>query len=573
MDRIRCIDYLKTIAIIGVFLFHAGLIDNGYLGVEVFFVISGFLFIKGIRKELENKSFAPIKFVISKISTFWPMIAIGGMLALIIGYFNMLPDDYENLAESVIASNIFLNNILQAITTKNYWDVVNIYKPLMHTWYIGVLLQSFVFLAIVLWIASKISKKDKTRNILIIVSLISFVLYMLPIFSASDKFYYFPFRLFEITVGSLIAYIPPFSFKGKINKLIGYIGIGIMLFAMFSNIYIPKALILIIVVAATALILYTHGNSREDYGINDKVYAIVTLPGRYSYDFYMWHQIIIAFLYYSFFQVLNAYFVFWAIGITILMSMISAFLRKKISFLRKEWRRIILSFCIVTFASILSMMIYLHAGVVRDVPELGIDFNNVHRHMHSEYVDIPYSWDNDFTDMDKIHVLVLGDSFGRDFANILNESDYSDKIEISYIYGNNVSSEMDRVEKADFVFYGTSGSISETLSNIPKEKLYIVGKKGFGNSNGIIYFNRNKSWYFTQKVTLPDEMIMNNNILKGIYGDHYIDMLSPLLDGNEIRVFTDNNYYISQDCRHLTQQGAQYYSRILNLDPIFNQDK
>lgn len=95
MDRIRCIDYLKTIAIIGVFLFHAGLIDNGYLGVEVFFVISGFLFIKSVRNELENKSFAPIKFIISKISTFWPMIAISGILVLVIGYFNMLPDDYE----------------------------------------------------------------------------------------------------------------------------------------------------------------------------------------------------------------------------------------------------------------------------------------------------------------------------------------------------------------------------------------------------------------------------------------------------------------------------------------------
>ncbi|MCI8417906.1 MAG: acyltransferase [Lachnospiraceae bacterium] len=145
-------------------------------------MISGFLFIKGNRKELENKSFAPIKFIISRISIFWPMIAIGGMLVLIIGYFNMLPDNYENLAQSIIASNVFLNNVLQAITTKNYWDVVNIYKPLMHTWYVSVLLQSFVFLAIVLWIASKISKKDRTRNILIILSLISFILYISPIF-------------------------------------------------------------------------------------------------------------------------------------------------------------------------------------------------------------------------------------------------------------------------------------------------------------------------------------------------------------------------------------------------------
>ena len=220
VKRIRCIDYLKTISIIGIVLFHAGLTENGYLGVEVFYVISGFLFIKSIRKELEEKSFSPVKFALSRISRFWPLVAIGGMLSLIIGYFQMLPDDYENLAESVIASNVFLNNVLQAITTKNYWDAVNTYKPLMQTWYVGVLLQSLIFLAIVLWIASKVSKKDITRNILILLSVMSFVLYILPVFSSSDKFYYFPFRLFEITAGSLIAYIPPVQIQEKMMKLV-----------------------------------------------------------------------------------------------------------------------------------------------------------------------------------------------------------------------------------------------------------------------------------------------------------------------------------------------------------------
>lgn len=322
-----------------------------------------------------------------------------------------------------------------------------------------------------------------------------------------------------------------------------------------------------------ALILYIDKSSGEDYRINDTIYATVTWPGRYSYDIYIWHQTIIAFLYYSFFQVLNVHFVFLAVGITLFMTMGSVFARKKIGLLNNKWQRIIFSLGIVIVSGILSIMVYLHAGVVRDVPELGIESNNVHRHMHSEYVDMPYSWNRDFTDSDKIHVLVLGDSFGRDFANILNESAYSDKIEISYIYGNDASLEMDRVDKADFVFYGTSGSIPESLPDIPEEKLYIAGPKSFGNSNGIIYINRNKTWYFSQKVTLPDEMIDNNEILKAVYGNHYIDMLSPLLDGNRIRVFTDNNYYISQDCRHLTQQGAKYYSRILDLNSIFEQNE
>lgn len=134
------------------------------------------------------------------------------------------------------------------------------------------------------------------------------------------------------------------------------------------------------------------------------------------------------------------------------------------------------------------MVFYLRAGVVRDIPELNVDMDNVHRNMHAEYVDIPYNWDKDFENDEKVHILVLGDSFGRDFANILNESEYSSLFEISYIYGNDVSNELDRVEDADYIFYGVnSWSVPTSLTDLPQEKVYIIGNKKFGNSNGIIY--------------------------------------------------------------------------------------
>lgn len=209
---------------------------------------------------------------------------------------------------------------------------------------------------------------------------------------------------------------------------------------------------------------------------------------------------------------------------------------------------------------------YLRAGVVRDVPELNISVNNVHRSMHAEYVDIPYSWDKDFVDKNKINILVLGNSFGRDFANILNESEYSTNLEISYIYGYDISNKIHRVQNADFIFYCMSSWTNpKSLSDFPEEKLYIVGNKGYGNSNGIIYANRNKSWYLEQKVSISDDDILHNNAFKGIYGNRYIDMITPVLDGNKISVFTDDGYYISQDCRHLTKEGTLYYARILDL--------
>ena len=563
MKRIKAIDYLKTIAIIGVLLFHVGAIQNGYLGVEVFFVCAGFLMIKGIN----NDEFKPIQYIIKRIAAFWPLVAIVGVISIGIGYFTMLPDDYENLAESVIASNVFCNNILLAITTKDYWNISNVYKPLMHMWYIGVLIQSIVFLSIFLWIASKISKKKGIKYSLILISVFSFVVWCMPCFSTEAKFFYFPFRLFEITIGCLISYLPDIKINTKVVKLFGDIGIGLLFFILFSGWNISNNAGIIIVVFLTAITIWSRSNVEEDI-IDEKIYKLITVPGRYSYDVYVWHQAIIAFLYYSVFQSFNSMLVCLTIVLTIVLSAVSVILRKEIKFMNSIWKRIIFAIVFVTIGFSLSGYIYIHAGVTRNVPELGIDQKDIHRNMHSEYVDRPYFWDKDFNDDAKIHVLVLGDSYGRDFANILKESKYSNDLEISYIYGSDFSQATDRISQADFVFYGAYGwkTIPEGLKNIPKEKLYVIGNKSFGNSNGIIYANRTKDNYFEQRVELPNDMILNNNAFKGIYGDNYIDMITPLIDeNNKIRIFTDDNYYISQDCKHLTKQGAQYYSRILNL--------
>lgn len=227
------------------------------------------------------------------------------------------------------------------------------------------------------------------------------------------------------------------------------------------------------------------------------------------------------------------------------------------------------------FTSAVSGFIYLHAGVVRDVPELGIEKTNVHRGMHAEYCDVPYFWDKDFESSDKVKVAVIGDSFGRDWANILNGSSISDEIEISYIYPYSEEVYEDnksRLVKADVVFRTFSSSTTDVgslLDMIPDDKLYIVGYKNFGTSNGIIYTHRNSKDYFKQTITLDEKVLRNNQILSEEYGEHYVDMIEVVQDEDgSVRVFTDDQHFISQDCRHLTQYGAQYSARIMDLSWI-----
>ena len=230
---------------------------------------------------------------------------------------------------------------------------------------------------------------------------------------------------------------------------------------------------------------------------------------------------------------------------------------------------------IASFMCLASYHIYQHAGVVRDVPELNVYKNNVHRGMHAEYCDRPYNWDKEFENDGRIKVLVLGNSFGRDWANVLYEWDEGKIINISYLYYNEkaLNDHINRVEEADIIFYASGpgfDALPEYL-NVYKDKLYVIGNKNYGQSNGIIYAHRFSENYFEQTVEINEELLSNNSTDEIRFGDRYISMMLPVMvDEIHARVFTDDHKFISQDCRHLTQAGAQYYARILNIDKLLH---
>ena len=122
------IDILKGIAIFAVILFHLGIVKSGYLGVDVFLVINGFLIVPSILKKINTKEFSYSKFLLKRIMRLWPMVILITTICMLIGYIGMLPDDYENIGESVVASNLFSENILRSLTTKDYWNVSNDYN-------------------------------------------------------------------------------------------------------------------------------------------------------------------------------------------------------------------------------------------------------------------------------------------------------------------------------------------------------------------------------------------------------------------------------------------------------------
>lgn len=120
-------------------LAHVGIeiFSGGFVAVDVFFVISGYLIITIILDELEKGEFKIVNFYERRARRILPALFVVMLISTIVGYFLLMPDEYKNLGQSLVATSFFSNNILLGITS-GYWDLASEFKPLLHTWSLGV---------------------------------------------------------------------------------------------------------------------------------------------------------------------------------------------------------------------------------------------------------------------------------------------------------------------------------------------------------------------------------------------------------------------------------------------------
>lgn len=579
------LDLLKGLAIIGVALYHAGYMQYGYLGVEIFLVIAGYLTAKGISRRILEKRFTPLGFMWERIARLLPLVLVAGAVSMAFGAFLMLPDDFENLCDSVIASSFFANNILQWITSRNYWAAINEVKPLMHFWYLGLLVQFYVlFIAVVAFLAKLCPKRAITvlRLIVSVLLVASLMLYVSPIGDVGQHFYFLPWRLFEFLAGVMIALLStrrPKVAEGAEKKMRGkliasrslYVEIclaAIVALCLSSWIDLPNQLrtVLMAMVACVVVVI------PDDMFLflSGRVFAPIIWCGKASLSIYVWHQVILAFTRYSFETSFSMGTLAVMMAILICLSFAGYFFIEQKFTRLGGWGTIALGVAFIALNG-LAFVGYTRAGVVRDIPELDVYVANAQRGIHAEYNERVMQYNNPFKAAGKKKVLVIGDSFARDWSNVLLESDVADKIELSYFRQVDPPADVsDRVRNADAVFYTTSGDFFEfpeylsatTLS----DKLFVVGTKYFGNSNGQVYARRYEKDYFNATVEIPLEYLVRNERQQNEYGDHFVDMIAALqVKPGVMPIFSDENKYISQDCRHFTRGGAKYAAKRIDL--------
>ena len=571
------IDLLKGLAIIVVVLYHAGWCKSGYLGVDLFFVLNGYLVVPKVMNDIENGRFRYFSFLEKKIFRLLPLVLLVCGLSLAVGYWGMLPHDLRFLSEEVVAASTFMNNVLLAITTQNYWAAIY-QKVMMHTWFLGVLFQFYIVFPLLMLLMRRQMKVS-----LIILTLMSLLLYLLPIDSIGNKYYLLPYRFFEIAIGGLVA-IRTIKFSAQM-KYFSLCGLLLMIFfgaftigerAMPYNLvggtnsiresFLPReSLVLLAVLFAVLSCLHDRVENRwTAFARQSKVIAPL---GRMSLSVFLWHQPLFAFYRYFFADELSPVILVCLIGVVLLFSILTYHVYEKHITIDKTSRLcLILSFLIV---NAFALWIYQKGGIVRDIPELDICQGETDPALFERYTDRIYQYDNEFSqDNSKRKILVIGNSFARDFANILLESPMRDSIQLSYHYGIG-DCPLSRVRQCDRIyFFGWKHDVPDVIwENLRFDAdIWGIGTKNHGTSNGIFYKNRNRDDYFSQRTRIREEFVIVNHLLRDEWEDKYVDFLNPSLNSDgTVPVFTTDHHFITYDGKHLTPSGCKFYMELLKV--------
>lgn len=580
MKRNIPIDLLKGLAIIAVVLYHLGVSPSGYLGVDVFFVISGYLAAVGLIRNFENDRFSYWNFLNKRLARLWPGLVLISAVSLCIGWIGMLPLHYKLECESIVGTLTFSNNIVQYLTSGDYWASDNELKPLMHTWYIGILMQFYLIIPIIFLIAKRYTKDwmSATFNILTGMSVLSLSLYISPLMSDAQNFYLLPSRFYEIASGCILA-LALHEQKNNLKKLSTGLFctlLGLSLLFVFID-TIPAVRIRLITVTIMALLMV--GGSVY-FTVSQKIQRIVgpiTFLGTASYSLYLSHQVFFAYYRYIVNSVFTTATYLGVLIATIVVGVLLYFLFEKplSTYLSKKRTNMYkvngLSVILTIILSSISLYYYHRNGMVRDVPELNlyVDQNN---QTPEEYNQVPFQLNKDFENNGRKNILVLGDSFGRDWVNILHEAGVDSVMNISYQMYVDQNTEK-RIAKADYIFVATnrtffqSYNYDEIYPVLFNRQFYRVGLKKFGiRAMGNIYNQRFSSQFYSMTTTEDKQYSDINRMEKIFFQDNFIDMMTPVLEKDgSIRLFTDDNMLITQDAIHLTKAGAKMYAEKLDV--------
>ncbi|MFB4728947.1 acyltransferase family protein [Enterobacter hormaechei subsp. steigerwaltii] len=301
------VDGLRAVAVLLVLIFHVGFdaFPGGFIGVDVFFVISGYLITGILFNQMLKGSFSYVDFILARIARLYPALLF--TLAFVFAGCFLLysPADFADVSRSAIyaifsATNIFFAN------SAGYFDTSSEINPLLHTWSLGVEQQFYIVWPILLSLAL-FKRKQLVTYLLVVVSLVSLLASQwATTHMQTEAYYWMPFRVFELSLGGIAFLI---SRSTDINKLLkeALMSIGLIMIivsaATFSSSRQFPGLNALIPVFGSMLCILSHDAKFAGYVVNNKISVAI---GIISYSVYLIHWPLIVFYKYWIFREINS---------------------------------------------------------------------------------------------------------------------------------------------------------------------------------------------------------------------------------------------------------------------------
>ena len=569
------IDGLRAIAVGAVILYHAQItilghqpFKGGFIGVDIFFVISGYLITSIILKELVTTgSFSFKHFYERRIRRILPALLFVMLVSLPFAWmYLLLPSSFVDFSKSILYSLGFSSNFYFHYSGQEYGDESGLLKPFLHTWSLSVEEQFYILFPIILLITFKYFRKYLVHILIagfvVSLGLADWTSRNYPSFN----FYVLPTRGWELLAGSILAYLEIKQGHRSKNKILNFIlpsiGLFLIIFTIiFFKLHFPHPSLYSIpaIVGVCLIIWFADSNEIVTRFLSTKIFVGV---GLISYSLYLWHYPIFAFARISNFFDNNIIYKIAFLIITIFLSSISyyfverPFRNKKINF-RKIFSLIII---IIFSIMLVNSYVVLKEGKINYLYEkitniyLNNEFDNKNLKVKSwEYVNNHNS--QTFQSKDKIKILIVGDSHSKDLFNVfiqnknlfknyeflrygnvgnsnsLNFDASLDEKKIKAFNESKIFRQSDIILISDYFHKKDDSDKLDTFLEMFKNK-----KKIILTSNSNIYLDPDKSGikiFGTAKLTLFDNFLLKNKKEK-----KFIDKDLSSEDRNKI-----NNYY------------------------------
>lgn len=583
------IDGLRALAVVSVLLFHADIpgFTGGFVGVDIFFVISGFLITSIIAREMEVERFSYARFLERRIRRIFPALLAVMLVTLLLAWATMLPDPFENYGQSLFATAISANNILLAMTA-GYWDEASHFKPLLHTWSLGVEEQFYLLFPILLLAMYRYTSFSARIVLLVTAALTSFSLMAIsPPMKGQVTFYLLHFRAWELIMGVLGALVvmrwqprPSNSraLSGAILMLLVILGGG------FTRDFAPWSLLL---ATSGAMLFLVFAESGSWVGRIFSFRPVVFL-GLISYSLYLWHQPVFAFLRITSFKEPGVFNFSVGILVAFILSALSwrwveqPFRRSDQVKTKRLYLLVIPNLILLAGCG---LAIHMNHGFPLRVPGSTVETADPAKAMIAYNERIHTLLPPGFPDQPdgRPKIAIVGNSFARDFANVLLEAGVGEQANLAYRSDINICSltqpggevGLAMLQLADVIVFASGvypTSCVTALSRLLPEaysgnKIFFSGPKEFGwNLNPLVKMTPKER--AAAKMEIPSKLSEINRTQKHQLGEKYIDILGMFSsDGIHVRVCNEDGDFLTTDQRHLSQAGAREIAKNIDSFP------